>query len=322
LLRDIANENSSQVVIVTHSEVILDEALDTNLTLLLEGHADDLAKKQDIKNSLKHFGTDHYVKARERGYVLYVEGGTDVDMLRGFAERLAHPVADIWDERINSFYVQNNYPLQDVNAELERVEGGFGLTPREHFNGLRNLLPSLQGLAILDNDGQNRQDRDEGALKIRYWRRYEVENYFITPELLRRYAYEQYPTDDLFSQQARDAVDETLAETLRDEIFDGSQADYETWAASPADAARLIWEARTERRKLSTVAESFFRRLAPKVGGAMRLTKGELHRLIPHAELTPAAADEVRDKLDLLHRLFEPARSRSETAGNGAAAEG
>lgn len=322
LLRDIASENGSQVVMVTHSEVILDEALDTNLTLLLEGHADDLAKKQDIKNSLKHFGTDHYVKARERGYVLYVEGGTDVDMLRELAKQLAHPVADIWDERINSFYVQNNYPLQDVNAELERVEGGFGLTPRDHFNGLRNLLPSLQGLAILDNDGQTRQDRDEGALKICYWRRYEAENYFITPELLRRYAYEQYPTDDLFSQQARDAVDETLAETLRDEIFDGRQADYQTWAASPADAARLIWEARTERRKLSTVAESFFRRLAQKVGGAMRLTKGELHRLIPHAELTPAAEAEVREKLDLLHRLFEPARSRSETAGDGAAAEG
>lgn len=80
LLRDIASENLSQVVMVTHSEVILDEALDNNLTLLLEGKADDLAKKQDIKNSLKHFGAEHYVKARERGYVLYVEGGTDVDM--------------------------------------------------------------------------------------------------------------------------------------------------------------------------------------------------------------------------------------------------
>lgn len=321
LLRDIASENGSQVVMVTHSEVILDEALDTNLTLLLEGHADDLAKKQDIKNSLKHFGADHYVKARERGYVLYVEGGTDVDMLRAFAERLAHPAADIWDERINSFYVQNNYPLQDVNAELERVEGGFGLTPREHFNGLRNLLPSLQGLAILDNDGQNRQDRDEGALKIRYWRRYEAENYFITPELLRRYADEQYPTHDLFNQQARHAVDDTLAETLRDEIFDGNQADYQTWAASPADAARLIWEARTERRKLSTVAESFFRRLAQKTGGGMLLTKGELHRLIPQAELTPAAEAEVREKLDLLQQLFTPARRHSETAVNGATDE-
>lgn len=316
LLRDIASENGSQVVMVTHSEVILDEALDTNLTLLLEGRADDLARKQDIRNSLKHFGADHYVKARERGYVLYVEGGTDLDMLRGLAQKLAHPVADIWDERINSFYVQNNYPLQDVGAELERVEGGFGLTPREHFNGLRNLLPTLQGLAILDNDGQNRQDRDEGGLQIRYWRRYEAENYFVTPELLRRYAYAQYPDDDLFAEQTRTTVDEALAETLRDEIFRASVADYETWAASPPDAARLIWEARTERMKLSAVAESFFRRLSQKVGGGMLLTKGELHRLIPHAELSPAAVDEVRNKLDLLHRLFERAREHEETTGN------
>jgi ABC-type branched-subunit amino acid transport system ATPase component len=316
LLRDIASENGSQVVMVTHSEVILDEALDTNLTLLLEGRADDLARKQDIRNSLKHFGAEHYVKARERGYVLYVEGGTDVDMLRGLAQKLAHPVAAIWDERINSFYVQNNYPLQDVDAELERVEGGFGLTPREHFNGLRNLLPTLQGLAILDNDGQNRQSRDEGALEIRYWRRYEAENYFITPELLRRYAHAQYPVDDLFAQQASVMVEEALAETLSDEVFGTSIEDYETWASSPPDAARLIWEARTERMKLSVVAESFFRRLAQKVGGAMLLTKGELHRLIPYAELSPAAADEVRKKLDLLHVLFERSRKHGETAGN------
>jgi hypothetical protein len=221
-------------------------------------------------------------------------------------------VATLWDERINSFYVQNNYPLQDLDAELERVEGGFGLTPREHFKGLRTLLPELKGLAILDNDGLSRQDSDEGALQIRYWRRYEAENYFITPELLRDYAYRQYPVDDLFTQHARDAVDQALAETLRDEVFGGSQADYDTWATSPTDAARLIWEARTERRKLSTLAESFFRRLAQRLGGGMLLRKGELHRLIPHAQLSATAELEVRAKLDLLQRLFEQARSHDE----------
>lgn len=315
LLRDIASENGSQVVMVTHSEVILDEALDTNLTLLLEGRADDLAKKQDIRNSLKHFGADHYVKARERGYVLYVEGGTDIDMLRGLAERIKHPVAEIWDERINSFYVQNNYPLQDVDAELERVEGGFGLTPREHFNGLRNLLPSLQGVAILDNDGQNRQDRDEGALRIRYWRRYEAENYFITPELLRHYAYSHFPADDLFTSQARQGVDDALAETLVEWVFDGSSTDYEIWLQSPADSARLIWETQTARRKLSSIAEEFFRRLTQKVGGSMLLKKGELHRLIDHAELSTTAEAEVRAKLDLLKTVFERARQHGEISG-------
>ena len=76
LLREIAHESESQVILVTHSEVILEEALDRNLTLLLDGRADDLAAKTDIRNALKHYGTGHYVRARQRGYVLYVEGRT------------------------------------------------------------------------------------------------------------------------------------------------------------------------------------------------------------------------------------------------------
>ncbi len=304
LLRDIASENGSQVVLVTHSEVILDEALDTNLTLLLEGRADDLAGRQDIRNALKHFGAEHYVKARERGYVLYVEGGTDVDMLRALAERMQHPVAAIWDERINTFYVQNNYPQQDMDAELERVEGGFGVTPRDHFKGLKGLLPGLQGLAILDNDGHARQSKDEGTLKVRYWRRYETENYFLTPDLLQSYALQHYPADDLFSQGAQAAVHEILQALLTEQVFDGSEDDYAAWKQLPQEAARLVWEAKTERRKLSTLAEAFFRQLAQRMGGSMLLTKGELHRLIPLAELSSTAQAEVSTMLDLLESLF------------------
>lgn len=312
LLRDIASENGSQVVLVTHSEVILDEALDNNLTLLLEGRTDDLAGKPDIRNALKHFGAEHYVKARERGYVLYVEGGTDIDMLRALANRLEHPVAKIWDERINTFYVQNNYPQQDSDAELERVEGGFGVTPRDHFKGLRSLLDGLQGLAILDNDGHARQDKDEGALKIRYWRRYETENYFITPDLLRRYARAQYPVDDLFAQDTRTTIEETLKAVVTELAFDGNPSDYDAWQHLPQDAGRLLWEAKTERRKLSTLAEAFFRQLAQRLGGSMLLTKGELHRLVAHADLSVSARTEVQQKLSLLEALFLHAHQRGE----------
>lgn len=312
LLRDIANKNDSQVVMVTHSEVILDEALDNNLTLLLEGTADDLARKQDIRNSLKHFGADHYVKARERGYVLYVEGGTDVDMLRALADRISHPVSTYWDERINSFYVQNNHPQQDGPAELERVEGGFGMAPQEHFNGLRNLLPDLKGLAILDNDGRSRQDQDMGSLKIRYWRRYEAENYFITPDLLRAYALNKYPPDDLFAQQTESDIDASLEEVLVASIFDSNLEDYQTWRQSPPDSARLIWDSKTNQKKLSLVAESFFRTLSVKRHSPMLLTKGELHQLVEHAELSPSAEAEIRIKLDELALLFENASRRGE----------
>lgn len=317
LLRDIASENGSQVVLVTHSEVILDEALDNNLTLLLDGKADDLAGKQDIRNSLKHFGAEHYVKARERGYVLYVEGGTDVDMLRALADRLNHPVATIWDERINTFYVQNNYPDQNMEAELERVEGGFGITPQQHFNGLRNLLPQLKGLAILDNDGRDRKNQVGNALQVAYWKRYEAENYFITPELLRGYALAQYPSDDLFAQQTRQAIDEVLNGLVLEQLFDSIQADFDAWAQANAEVARVLWEAKTERRKLSAFAEEFFRRLAARIGGQMLLRKGELHRLVVH--VAPSSIPmEVGEKLDLLANLFRAA-APDEVAENGEA---
>ena len=305
LLRDIASENHSQVVMVTHSEVILDEALDINLTLLLDGRADDLARKPAIRNSLKHFGADHYIKARERGYVLYVEGGTDVDMLRAFAERMEHPVAAVWDERINSFYVQNNFPGRSQDSELERVEGGFGITPREHFKGLQEMLPSLKGLAILDNDGRSRASSVEGRLTLAYWRRYEAENYFVTPDVLRRYALSCYAGLPLFDSHEPD-IDEVLDALVLETVFEGQVADFQLWADSSEAARRLIWDAKTQSTKLSALAEEFFRRLAQKIGGGMLLTKGELHRLV---ELVDPATlvPEVREKLDLLHALFQAA---------------
>ena len=167
LLREIAARNGSQVVLVTHSEVILDEALDRNLTLLLRGRADDLAAKTDIRNALEHYGAAHYVRALERGYVLYVEGGTDLDVLQALARRLGHRAAAVWDPRVNAFHVQDNYPdPDDPEAELERVEGGFGVTPRKHFFALREMIPGLRGLAILDSDGRARRDSNGGMCYV------------------------------------------------------------------------------------------------------------------------------------------------------------
>jgi ABC-type multidrug transport system ATPase subunit len=305
LLRDIAAQNQSQVVMVSHSEVILDEALDNNLTLLIDGKADDLARKTEIRNSLKHFGAEHYIKARERGYVLYVEGGTDVDMLRALAEQLQHPVAAVWDERINSFYVQNNYPDKSLDSELERVEGGFGVTPRDHFRGLSNLLPDLKGLAILDNDGRDRQGSVEGNLQLAYWKRYEAENYFVTPEVLRRYAIGQYAEMELFGGHQTE-IDEVLNGLLLEQVFEGIATDFEAWRQSPPEAVRIVWEAKTQRVKLSMFAEEFFRRLSVRVGGSMLLKKGELHRLVTMVDAKTVAA-EVVQKLDLLHALFQSA---------------
>jgi ABC-type branched-subunit amino acid transport system ATPase component len=305
LLRDIAAENGSQVVIVTHSEVILNEALGTNLTLLMEGRAESLVTKAGILESLRMFGAEHYVRARERGYVLYVEGGTDVDVLRALAERIGHPICGVWDERINVCYVENNYSEVSTESELERVEDGYGIDPRDHFNKLRKLLPELKGLAILDNDGRSREDRDEGAFRRRYWRRYEIENYFLTPSVLNKFVENERQRHGLFVPP-QEVVDKVLDQLILEQVFQGNAVDLRTWREAPASAARLIWESKTERLKLSGFAEEFFRRLRNASGLELMLTKSEFHRLVEFADIE-TLDPEVAEKLTLLQELFETA---------------
>ena len=310
LLREIAAERESQIILATHSEVVLEEARDHNLTLLLQGRADDLAAKKDILNTLKHYGAEHYIRAQQQGYVLYVEGSTDIDILRALAKQLNHKAESVWDERVNAFYVKNTFPMANLNSELERVEGGFDAMPEQHFFALRPMVPNLRGLAILDNDGHERKGSDEGGLQITYWRRYEAENYFITPDVLRNYVAEQYQDLTLFDGFQRQ-TNEVLDGLIQERVFDGSQSDFATWRDTNEDAKRLLWETRTERLKLSDFAEEFFRRLAQKLGHAMLLRKGELHRLVHFVDPT-TIPKEVSEKLDLLQKLFEQANPSEE----------
>lgn len=304
LLREIAAENGSQVILVTHSEVVLDEALDQNLTLLLGGRADDLAAKTEIRNSLKLYGTEHYARALQRGYVLYVEGGTDLDILRAFANRTGHRAAQIWDERVNTYYVQNNHPDSDLDSELERVEGGYGETPKDHFNLLRKMVPGLKGLAILDSDGRPREDKKEGGLRTVYWSRYESENFIVTPGVLKRFVEREYSEFSL-------TVDEVLDELILEQIYFGNAERFDTYRESDPARVRVIWELSTQNVKLSDFAEEFFRRLAARLNHPMLLRKGELHRLIELVEPT-AVPDEVTEKLDLIANLFAGANPPEE----------
>lgn len=303
LLRDIAHKNGCQVVMVTHSEVVLREALEQNLTLILAGEAENLAKKTDITNALKHFGAEHYVKARETGHVFYVEGSTDVDMLRAFADQLEHPVMAVLDDgaRLNVYYLQDNYPDAETSPdkELERVEGGFGMSADKHFLALKSILPELRGLEIRDNDGKQRADSERHGLQQLVWKRYEPENYFITPELLLAFVEIKSPGEDLFAQQRQEIMERLILER----VFDGEQADYENYRTAEPAFRKTLWRAQTQTRKLSAFAEEFFERLATATGNRILIRKGGFHELIALCD-PPELNGEVKQKLDALQRLL------------------
>ncbi len=76
-------------------------------------------------------------------------------MLRAFADKLKHPVMAALDDgaRLNVYYLQDNFPSPErgQDAELERVEGGYGMNASEHYYALRSMIPELRGLVIRDS---------------------------------------------------------------------------------------------------------------------------------------------------------------------------
>lgn len=303
LLRDIAHRNGCQVVLVTHSEVVLREALDTNLALILGGQVENLATKTNITNALKLFGAEHYVKARETGHVFYVEGSTDVDLLRAFADKLEHPVMTALDDgaRLNVYYLQDNFPNSErsPSEELERVEGGYGMSAPEHYHALRSMIPNLRGLVIRDSDGKQCREANQDGLEIRVWKRYEPENYFITPELLLVWADKQIPGEDLFSQTRQQIMDELILE----QVFEDNDDDFANYQKLDASTRKTLWRAQTQNKKLSLFAEEFYRRLAKETGTRMLARKGELHELVTLCDPSDLNG-EVREKLDAMQRLL------------------
>lgn len=170
LLTRIARQQNSQIIAASHSEVVLNEAAGRDVVIAFVGkpHRIDDRGSQVLK-ALAQIGFDQYYQAEQHGWVLYLEGATDLAILQAFARRLKHPASQSLERPFVS-YVAN----QPQKA-------------REHFFGLREAKPDLLGLAIYD-----RLERElpspTPALRELMWTRREIENYLCDPEVLLAYA--------------------------------------------------------------------------------------------------------------------------------------
>ncbi len=174
------------------------------------------------------------------------------------------------------------------------------------------MVPELRGLALLDSDGRDRTDSDEGGLRISHWRRYECENYIVTPDVLRSFARDRSRDTLPLFDRLGDDIDEVLDALILERVFEGREDDFGVWKSADAAAGRLLWVAQTQRLKLSDFAEDFFRRLAERLGHAMLLRKGEFYRLVEFMS-DGEIPEEVPAKLDLLAELFTNARPEEES---------
>jgi hypothetical protein len=270
VLSDAAREHGSQIIIASHSEVILNEAADRDVVVAFLGkpHRIDDRGSQLLK-SLKTIGFDQHYQAEQKGWVLYLEGSTDLAILRAFAEVLAHP----------------------AGSELERPFVHYVQQPskaREHFRGLREARADLVGIAVLDRGEQPLVDVDQPTIIM--WRRREIENYLCTQRTLAAWAEwagEKYDAGPLFRARWTEAMDESIQE------IEGAMRTLSM--GSP-------WSPDTK------VSDEFLDRLFPvffkklELPNLMNKTRyHELARFVPEGELDPEVAQ-------VLDRIAEAAR--------------
>lgn len=187
LLTFIAAETNSQVIAASHSEVVLQEAAERDVVVAFVGqpHRMDTRSRQQVKKALESIRMADYFIAQQKGWMLYVEGSTDLAILQTLAERLDHNSKEILGARVPVNYLGNNKPQE----------------ARDHFHGLREAKADLVGIALFDQIEKELQTGS--ALVERMWSQREIENYLVTPESLRAFVQLGLRTDDLVDEVER-----------------------------------------------------------------------------------------------------------------------
>ncbi len=181
MITSTADRVGSQVIAASHSEVVLNEAAGKDIVVAFVGkpHRIDDRGSQVLK-ALRDIGFEQYYQAEQTGWVLYLEGSTDLAILQSFAQTLNHPASRLLDSRPFVYYI-GNHPLK----------------AREHFFALREAKKDIVGITIVDNI--EKDFKATGTLVELKWSKRELENYLCQEEVLLAYARHEVVSDDLFS---------------------------------------------------------------------------------------------------------------------------
>jgi hypothetical protein len=179
-LRQAAVRTGAQLIVATHSEVIIN-AVDAREVCVLLDQPVMLADSNDreaVIASLRVLSNDDIMRALQAPGILYLEGHTDLEILRAFAQVLGHAALDLLTTRL--FWKP---------TVAERAGGSPGIKAREHYDALR-LVRDMPALELVDSDShpgiQSGPITGQGFQRAR-WRRYEIESYLVHPAALARF---------------------------------------------------------------------------------------------------------------------------------------
>ncbi len=180
-LRSSAARTGAQLVVATHSEVIINSVEARELCVLLDQPRmlADTDERRALIESLRVLSNDDIMRALQATGVLYLEGHTDLEILRAFAKVLEHPAQRL---------LTRDLFWKPTVADTQ--PGRPGIKARDHYDALRLVRGDLPALEVVDGDSRPeiRSSDITGAGFQRWrWRRYEVESYLVHPDALERF---------------------------------------------------------------------------------------------------------------------------------------
>ena len=183
-LRTVAARQHSQLIVATHSEVVIESVEPPELYVMLDEprRIDDAIERRHLVSSLRVLTNTDMMQALAVRGVLYAEGRTDIDILRAWATRLDHHASELLTTEIMW--------KPTVFQAREGGVGAVGVKAREHFEALQLVRGDLPGLELVDGDAHSgiRSSEITGAgLQRLRWKRYEIESYLVHPDALARF---------------------------------------------------------------------------------------------------------------------------------------
>ncbi len=270
LISSITRSLESQLIIASHSEVVLDEAATSDQVIAVIGQKmielnNDRQILKEAKKALTDIGWHKYYLAKLKNHCLYLEGTTDERNLIAFAQLINHKAKILIEE-----------------AFIDPVEGNVPGEAFSRFKSLKLAAPDLKGLALFDK--LERPVDPNAPLQVLQWNFREIENYFCMPEVFIRWA--ESKSGNLFSQHYSEIMEKVIKEVYPPLYLDDRENDF--WR----DEKMSEWAER--------VFEEFYKRIKQPI--AMR--KGTFHELIPF--LTPNQVHpKVIEKLDLIRDFLK-----------------
>jgi predicted ATPase len=272
-LTDTVRRLNSQLIIATHSEVVLNEAARDKIVAFV-GKPHVMRQSDQVRKALALLGYEQFLHAEVKGWVLYLEGSTDLEALRALAQAANHLAVNVLEDPFVCY----------VSNEARKA--------REHFFGLGEAYPKLIGVAVFDNTPDVTVQTHPQLKEIK-WTRRELENYFCQPFLLRGWVEQGALTADLFGraeiERRKKAMEEAITEN--------------TAPVALKDPDHSFWQKnKVSDEYLPAIFGAFF----TKLGLPNSMNKSDysqLARLLKPEEVAP----EVKEVLDLILKTSQQA---------------